>query len=190
MLARMRGPGYILKDVGPYGLWTTLVIRPLHPTDRPIRGFNFSIGQEIPGLSKVIACRSDTNLAVAGCLVDETMHVDSVSWHIPAISLEKYQAGVPAQRKDYFVTPADVEEVVRNARLTVHTDKGDIAIPLIASKDAIGGHGATHVLEKDAFDFGRLRGFWVELTFAKPPMLNGNLAIIVTLNGLRTRGVQ
>lgn len=176
-----------IKDIGPYSLWTVLVVKPLHPVDRPIRGFNFSIGQDIPGLTKIIACRSDTNLNVAGCLVDETMHVDSVSWHIPAISLAKYQT---ESSNDYAVTSDDVAELIRNTKLTVHIDKKDIAIPLIASKDAIGGHGATHVLEKDAFDIGRLRSFWVELTFTNPPMLNGNLVIIVTLNGLRARGVQ
>ena len=176
-----------IRDVGPYGLWTTIVVHPNHPIDRPCRGFHYAIGSDIPGLHKVSACRSDTNMNVTGQLVDETMQVESVSWRIPPIALGKFQQN----DKDYRVTHEDVSEFVRNARLTVHTGKRAIEIPLEdVEADAIGGHGATFNLGQRAFDIERLETFWVELALKGSLMINGTIPLIVTLDGARARGVQ
>ena len=179
----------VVVDVGPYGLWTTIVVSPDHKFDRPLRGFQYSIGCDIPGLVKVTACRSDTNLNVAGMLVDENMRVDSVTWQIPALALGKFQRS----GKDYTVTEDEVHTLAAKATLIVHAEGPTpvhVQIPLSEGmrQDAVGNYGATHAL--DPVEVGRMRAFWVELVFDGAPTIKGTIPILITLDGLRERGVQ
>jgi len=124
---------------------------------------------------------------IAGCFIDESMVVETVSWRIPSIALGKYQQ----KNKDYTVRREDVTELVDNAHLIAQTKNGSIEIPLaFVEADAVGGHGASFNLRPNGFDLSRLENFWVELSFTGGPRLCGAVPIIITFDGQRMRGVQ
>jgi hypothetical protein len=178
-------------------LWTTIVVCPDHAFDRPLRGFHYSIGADIPGLAKVSACCSDTNMNVAGYLVDEEQLVRSVSWAIPALALGKFQVN----GCDYTVKHTDVMELVSKTRLALCVHKAqDMPLtpqllpltqsPVLVEPDATGGYGAQYPLDSRAIRLGRFVAFWVELSFTGPLKIGGALPLIITLNGERSRSVS
>jgi len=193
---------YSIKDVGPYDLYSVVLIRPDLDPKRPLRCFHFSVGAPIPGTAiekKVCACRSDTNMRVAGQLVDETMTVTSIEWRIPALALGKYQDNFA----DYRVTREDVVEFLKQAVIYLHAgSERRLAIlsgnyvdngPFLSefNPDAIGSYGMKCPLGQNSFKIGRLEQFWVEVSFPKgAPMINGVLPLVVSLCGERARGVQ
>jgi hypothetical protein len=181
LLNATSGPASVIEDVGPYSLWTTIVVSPSQPWDRPLRGFNYSVGSDVPG-TNVPACRSDTNMMVAGQVVDEKQRVDSVTWTIPAIALGKYQP----TGKDYAVTPRDIREFADKARLFLCVDTDGLSIPLVIDSSE---RGSEFLLSRP-LTIGRLQPFWVELSFSGPLAIGGALQCIVTLDGERRRSVD
>jgi hypothetical protein len=180
---------YDSEDAERYRLWTTVVICSNSPFDVPLYGFNYPIGGDIPGLSKVPACHSETNQKVvchvlndptglkAGHFLDNKMWVTAVAWHVPAIALGKFQK----DGKDYTVTREDVAELVRNVVLAVHVETTVHTIPL-RQTDAE-DYGGDANLGMRSFGIGRVDAFYVRLSFKGPLEIGGTLPLIITLKG-------
>lgn len=111
-------PVYVLKDIGPYPVWSTALLStpPAVPAEdgsskiariTDAMFFCYSIGGNVWGASKSTpATRLETNIRVANQFVDESLALSSVDLIVPRVALPWYQHNPAAG--PYVVTEQDI----------------------------------------------------------------------------------
>jgi len=180
----------MIKDLGPFTLFSTVVLQPTllgrpdridhEESEQPYRlgytldarrvaAFAHCIGQRVPGTRRA-ATRLDTNMNIAAQIVDEERWVNGLGWRIPARTPAEFrlQEGELA----YEVTRADVREFVETAKICFYSggDKPFYELPLAARPVVFDADDTQHPVDDEAVREDAIGSWGQRLTTIEPAL--------------------
>lgn len=189
----VRTPHDVLRsimDVGDGSLYSTVL---LSGGASEFIAFSYCVGGLISGSDGVSASQLHTNMRVANQLVDETMSMMQLSWHIPPIANASYQR----DHQPYSITFEDLAEFVWNTVVRFYCGGDRPFVEFLPSTYRVvwSGTGASQIVHLSyPVDLGRLERFWLSVNWPgrRPSFkkVDVKIPIVFQIKGTRGRRVQ